>query len=77
MMHPRNKFCSNALRLAFLVVYSITGKQYRTHQNNDIYITSEIALVKWEGIPVDYGAGKECDLSAKFVSAYCLNYDLK
>ena len=41
----RNKFWSNALRLAFPVVYSFTGKQRRMRQNNDIYITSEMALV--------------------------------
>ena len=29
----------------FLVVYSFTGKQYRMRQNNDIYITSEMAHV--------------------------------
>ena len=27
------------------MVYSFTGKQYRMRQNNDIYITSEMALV--------------------------------
>ena len=27
------------------MIYSFTGKQYRMCQNNDIYITSEMALV--------------------------------
>ena len=32
----------------FLMVYIFTGKQHRMRQNNDIYITSEMALVSWK-----------------------------
>ena len=45
IVHHRNKFCANALRLTFSVVYSFAGKQNRIRQNKDIYITSEMALV--------------------------------
>ena len=44
-MHHRNRFCLNALKLTFPVVYNFTGKQHRIRHNNDIYITSEMALV--------------------------------
>ena len=45
IVHHRNKVYSNAIRLTFPVVYSFTGKRHRILQNNDTYITSEMALV--------------------------------
>ena len=44
--YHRTKLCSNAIRLTFPVVYNFSGKQHRIRQNNGIYITSKMALVK-------------------------------
>ena len=45
IVHNRNMFCLNALKLTFPVVYNFTCKQHRIRHNEDIYITSEMALV--------------------------------
>ena len=45
MLHHRNKFYSNALRLTFPVINNPSGRQHKIRQNNYIYITSEMTLV--------------------------------
>ena len=47
IVHNQNRVCLNALKWTFPVVNNFTGKQHRIRHNNDIYITSEMALVSY------------------------------